>query len=433
MNEPRNGALRRVAWSELFPWLIIARCFRIAIQFRLLLAGALGTVLTLAGWSALALAFLGQRDLPETLGAPGPCPWLAAAAAIPEAYARPTPKTASEPAEAAARDALPGPREPGARTGWAVASGSLVAPLGWAWDQVARPFRQMFAADVGFGDFVFFLCCGLWALAVWSFFGGMINRAAVYELATRERLGLGAVVRFALGKWGAYAWAPLVPLLGIFVASLPVMVLGLFLRVSLGVVLAALVWPLALLAGFLLALLAIGLLFGWPLLWSGVSSEGTDTYDAIGRAYSYTYQRPLHYLFYAAVAFAIGTLGWVAVSWFFAAIVRMTYWAASWGAGLDAVARVATPGEAGGVAALGAGLVRFWTQCVRLLGAGFLASYFWSAAAAVYLLLRRHVDATEMDEVFVAEEPSQLPAPLPEIKTDSAGAPVLDPKPEDQE
>ncbi len=433
MNEPRNGALRRVAWSELFPWLIIARCFRIAIQLRLLLAGALGTVLTLAGWSAFTLVFLGQRDLPETLGGPSPCPWLAAAAAIPDVYARPAPRAAGETAEAPARDPLAGSGQPGVRVGWAVAGGSLAAPLDWAWGQVARPFRQMFAADVGFGTFVFFLGCGLWALAVWSFFGGVINRACVYELATHERLGLGAAVRFAVGKWSAYAWAPLVPLLGIFAVSLPVMVLGLFLRVSLGVVLAAIFWPLALLAGFLLALMAIGLLFGWPLLWSGVSSEGTDTYDAIGRAYSYTYQRPLHYLFYAAVAAAIGALGWVAVSWFFAAIVRMTYWAASWGSGLEAVARVATPGETGVVAAFGAGLLRFWTECVRLLGAGFLASYFWSAAAAVYLLLRRDVDATEMDEVFVAEEPSQLPAPLPEITTDAAGAPVLEPKPEDQE
>lgn len=426
MADQENAAVRRVVWSELFPWLMIARCFRIAIQLRLLVAAAAGTVLTLAGWAVLTLVFFGQGDVPAEVGLGSGCPWLAAASAIPDPYARPS----------AERAVIPSPDAPKGQIKEAdggTLGSSLSAPLASGWDQVSRPFLRMFAADATLGQCVFFLLCGLWGLVVWTFFGGAINRAAAYQLATQERLGIGAVLRFVAARWRSYLAAPLVPLLGIFVVSLPVMVLGLFLRASAGLVLAAIFWPLALVAGFLLALMVVGLLFGWPLLWSGVSSEGTDTYDAIGRAYSYTYQRPLHYLFYAAVAAAIGALGWLAVSWFFAAIVRMTYWAASWGSGLEAVHQVATPGAHDTVGGFGAAVVRFWTECVKLLGAGFLVSYFWTAAAGVYLLLRRDVDAAELDEMFIAEEPEQLPAPIPPIGADAAGAPVVEPKPEDQE
>ena len=49
-----------------------------------------------------------------------------------------------------------------------------------------------------------------------------------------------------------------------------------------------------------------------------------------------------------------------------------------------------------------------------MLAVGYLFSYFWSASAAVYVLLRRDVDATEMDEVFLdADASEQEPAPAP--------------------
>ena len=72
----------------------------------------------------------------------------------------------------------------------------------------------------------------------------------------------------------------------------------------------------------------------------------------------------------------------------------------------------------------GAGLIRFWAGCVKLLAVGFIFAYFWSAATAIYLLLRRDVDATELDEVFLDEDASEEAYGLPPLKTDEAGAPV---------
>jgi len=55
---------------------------------------------------------------------------------------------------------------------------------------------------------------------------------------------------------------------------------------------------------------------------------------------------------------------------------------------------------------------------------GFIYGYFWTAATAVYYLLRRDVDATEMDEVYLDADASEPAAALPPLATDAAGAPV---------
>lgn len=432
-----NGAVRRVFWGELFPWLLLLRCFRIAIQVRWIVAGAAGVLLTYAGWALVSWAFWKQGELGHAFSA-ARCPWLEAGAVVPDYY--PLPPGAlqrqGQPGEGAspqdmAQEVLPGDRPSLSDFLHKVLR---LEHISSGWVIVARPFVWMFGRDLTLWDFVGLLLLGIWSLVVWIFFGGAINRGAAYELATHERLGLGGVIRFVGHKWLSYLAAPVIPLLGILVVAVPVLILGLFLRFSVGVLLAALFWPLALLAGLVLAGMAIGLFFGWPLLWSAISTEGTDSYDAIGRAYNYTYQRPVHYLFYAALAAVLGTLGWLLVACILGAILYMTYWAASWGSGVLAVRQLATPSAIGSVREFGAAVIRFWAECVKLVGAGFLVSYFWTAAAGVYLLLRRDADATELEEVYVEEEPEPLPAPAPAAGKESpAPTSPPEPKPEEQE
>jgi hypothetical protein len=175
---------------------------------------------------------------------------------------------------------------------------------------------------------------------------------------------------------------------------------------------AAIVWPFLLVDGLLMALLLLGLLFGWPLMWANISVEGVDSFDAVGRAYNYVFQRPLHYLFYAMVAGVLGALGWLLVWNFVAAVVALTYGAAAWGAGSGNIeAVVSRSPDLGALGAFTAWLIAFWVQGLKLLGVGFLFSYFWTASTAIYFLLRRDADATEMDEVCPEEEPSPAPAP----------------------
>src|SRR5262249_25491258 len=71
---------------------------------------------------------------------------------------------------------------------------------------------------------------------------------------------------------------------------------------------------------------------------------------------------------------------------------------------------------------IGAALVMLWLYLFFLLILGFGYSYFWSASTIVYLLMRRKVDDTEIDEVYLEEEDQESPY--------SAGATFTPPKPE---
>ena len=145
-------------------------------------------------------------------------------------------------------------------------------------------------------DFLSLLLSALWSLAVWAYFGAAISRVAAVQLATGEQVGWGASLRWARAKWLAYFSSPLLPMLGVALAVLPILVLGLLMRANFLAVLAALVWPLVLAGGFVMTVLLAGVLLGWPLMWATISVEGTDSFDALNRTYAYVFQRPLRYL-----------------------------------------------------------------------------------------------------------------------------------------
>ena len=111
-------------------------------------------------------------------------------------------------------------------------------------------------------------------------------------------------------------------------------------------------------------------------------------------------------------------LGWLLVENFAAGVIWMTNWAVAWG---PSVAY-----EPNGIGNAGTVLIRFWSECVKLLAVGYLLSYFWTAAVAVYFQLRRDVDATEMDEVYLDADKSEGTFDLPAVATDEAGAPVTE-------
>ena len=295
-------------------------------------------------------------------------------------------------------------------------------PFLGSWALLSSPLWEARRLEFSLPRLACVLLCGLWAVAVWAFFGGAITRIAAVELACEERVGWAAALRHAWGKWVSDCAAPLLPLVGVMFASLPALCLGVLLREQyVGAWLAALLWPLALAGGLLAAILMLGLVFGWPLMWATIGTEGTDSFDALSRSYAYVFGRPLHYLFYAVVAAVLGVLGWVLVSNFAAGVVWATYWAASWGSGAANIGLLL-----GGEYGASGQFVGFWVGGVKLLAVGFRFGYFWAAAAAIYLLLRRDVDATELDEVFLDDDAGETTCGLPPQRTDEAGAPVID-------
>ena len=162
-----------------------------------------------------------------------------------------------------------------------------------------------------------------------------------------------------------------------------------------------------------------------------LSAEGSDSFDALSRSYSYVLQKPWSYIWYAAVALAYGAV----VVFFVGLMGSLTIYLAKWGVsqltakyadpsymfvwaptsfGWRQLLLQGTPYEDGqtfpwSFNVIGAFLISVWLYLMFLLIIGFAYSYFWSASTMIYLLMRRKVDDTEMDEVYLEEEDSEEP------------------------
>ena len=153
-------------------------------------------------------------------------------------------------------------------------------------------------------------------LAIWAYFGGAISRIAAYEIAKDgERIETARALQFARRKFWAFFMSPWVCLIGLgffFACNWAGGVVGRILDyVWIGGPLVAILLPLALLSGFVMTLIGVGTVAGFPLFSPAVAAEGTDAFDAMSRGFSYVYSRPWHYLWYQTVA---GLYGVVCIS-----------------------------------------------------------------------------------------------------------------------
>jgi hypothetical protein len=425
MTEHDGVTLCSIRWSEVFPWLNTLRSFRLAVTLRVLVLGAAGFMLMILGWAAIVGIFSGSEQAGALwkLQFGGASPLSAIDAAVPTDRAPPVWSGPVTLGNSASQPCHPD-------------------PLSGTWLQLSQPLWQIFGVgEVTLAALLCWTFSALWSLAVWAFFGGAISRIAAVQLASDEQVGWGAALRWAATKWLSYFGAPLFPLAGVVLVVLPLLVGGLVMRANFGLLLAGLVWPLILVGGLIMALLLLGLIFGWPLMWATVSVEGTDTFDALSRAYAYVFQRPLRYLLYVVLAAVLGGLGWLLVENFAATVIWLSLWGTSWGAGADRVEHILAGQDLGMLGGAGAALLRFWAGLIKWLAIGFFYGYFWTATTAIYYLLRRDVDATETDEVFLEADQGEkqfnlpplaggdVPAPAPSPLAPSAPAPQAADKP----
>ena len=318
---------------------------------------------------------------------------------------------------------LPSPEPPRSAGSSSLAASSLFA----VWYSLSEPFMPLFDRSATWAKMGSSVLLGIVILATWALFGAAITRTAALRLTQDERGSMRETLRFCLKRWSHYFFAPLCPLIPVVCFAILMVPAGWLMKLGPGAVLVGIFWPLLLVGGLMSAFLLIGVLFGWPLMWATISTEGTDGFDAMSRSYSYLYQRPLQYLFYAVVALGFGSLGFTLVLFFAAFVIELSVWAVSWGAG-DSLATGVLPAaatDASGLSLVGVGIARFWIVGVKLVALSFAYSYFWVASSAIYLLLRRDTDAKEMDEVFVEGGVVQVAAGLPDLTLDETGAPVV--------
>lgn len=300
---------------------------------------------------------------------------------------------------------------------------------------------------------IYLLLVTLWTLAVWALFGGAITRLAAVQLAGKDRPGLMEAVRFVAARYLSYLAAPLVPLGFVAVLVILSVIYGFIHLIPIvGDLTDSVLWPFLVLLGFAQAVLLIGLV-GYPLMYSTISTEGSDTFDALSRSYNYVYQSPWNYLWYSLVAVLYGAVLVFFVGFVGSLVVYLTKWSVAqvplqneftsrrvdnlflWAPesfGWRDLLVNEPALEAGAEPAVrnayleqnfyawnyvSAFFVSLWMTLIFLLVIGFGYSYYFSAFSMIYLLMRRKVDDTELDEVYLEEdepaEPLLPPSPAP--------------------
>jgi len=278
-------------------------------------------------------------------------------------------------------------------------------------------------------------------LAIWALLGGAIHRIAALHAARDEKISMMQALRFSLSKWPSFFTAPLIPLAVVFFFGAFIILGGLvgnlwgFGSVMLGVMLL-----LAIVMGLIIAFIVVGLVSGFALMYPTIAVEGSDSFDAISRSFAYIYARPWRAAGYSLVGLVYGVICYMFVRLFGFIALASTHEFLRWGCWqggetMGASDKIAVIWQAptfsqllptiqwayldGWGLRIGAVFAWIWVAFIVCMINAFLLTFCSSCSTVIYLLLRRKVDATDFDDVFVlepqekplAEQPATTPAP----------------------
>jgi hypothetical protein len=266
---------------------------------------------------------------------------------------------------------------------------------------------------------VYFVLYAILFLLVWAVFGGAIARIAAVHVARDEKISVRSALAFSVSKLLSFVFAPLIPLLIVLIVGLVLGAGGLLYYIPvIGPIVAGLFFVLALLAGVVMALVLLGTIGGFNLMYPTIAVEGSDSFDAISRSFSYVFARPWRMLFYTALAVVYGALTYLFVRFFIWLVLATTHFFVSWflyrqpGAYFPEMWPAPAFGELpyeihyknlAWSEDVAAGLMSFWIYLVIALLGAYAISFYFSANTIIYYLMRREVDATELDDVYVEE------------------------------
>lgn len=243
----------------------------------------------------------------------------------------------------------------------------------------------------------------LWLLLVWGFFGGAMTRIAAVQFARGESPSLFSALAFSLRKFPSFLAAPLIPLSVLAALFLLSAAGGLIARIPFaGEMLVGVGYFIPLAIGVVMAMIAMGLAVGWPLMYATIATEDSDALDALSRSYAYVYDRPWYYAGLVLLAIAYGSIVMFVVAVGAELAVDFAGRSINFGAG-ETVAEVATRigGPAEEHTSPLAKLVDQSLRGVHVLLIAFVYSYFWSANTVIYFLLRKRDDGVELDEIHL--------------------------------
>lgn len=263
--------------------------------------------------------------------------------------------------------------------------------------------------SLGVDDIAFVTFAILWVALIASLFGGVLARRAAVELGQRTIAPWIRSIQLVGSRAVSYLWAAGMHIVGAVALVAPIALLGWFAKlgsipaVISGILLVAVCLPLI----FAIGRILMSLIFCYPLSVCAISVEKkADAFEGFSRSNAYLFQRPVLTVVCVALLFVFGQIGAFLVNW----TVQL-------GWGLIQQTFSATSGHAYPAVDtyLGAG---DWIAKNLIFAFGF--SYFWSASAGLYLVLRKCVDNTDLDEMDLME--SEIEQNPPKIPTTSQPA-----------
>jgi hypothetical protein len=283
--------------------------------------------------------------------------------------------------------------------------------------------------------FIYMVIFGLGTLFIWSLAGGAICRMAALQFARDEITTFEPALSFAWKRIGSLFFGPCFPLGLIALSMLGIAVLGLLMTIPiLGDLLSILAFPIALFMGFfILAPLVIGLFVGGPLFWPAVATDNVDAFNAFSRALGYALPKPWKTVIYAVITVVYAGVCLLLVKLFLYLALLLVRACAGFGSSpfgaLDndqGASKIEVLWPIGGIndfyswpgwesltipQYLSALVVGLALLLIMGLVWSFIASFFLCSSTIGYFRLRRDVDGTDLEEVFVEEEEAAEPAP----------------------
>jgi len=273
---------------------------------------------------------------------------------------------------------------------------------------------------------IYFAIFALIKLSILAVAGGAICRIASFQFSKGEKPGLCESLQFSTKKFTSFFAAPLLPLMIIIILGILIAILGLIANIPYaGELIMGLFLPLALLAGGVCVVIAIGAAGGYGLMYPAIAYEGSDSFDAISRSLSYLYASPWRMIFYSAIALVYGTICTLFVKFFaflLLLLTRMFLQAAVFSSNssenankLKTIWPVSEreildfsrwPQGTNWTEAISTFLVSLNIWIITVLIISFALSFYFCANTIIYAMMRNKVDGTELSDIYTDLEES---------------------------
>lgn len=268
-------------------------------------------------------------------------------------------------------------------------------------------------------------------LAAWGCLLGAVSRMTACEMSLGQTISWTDGLVFSVQRWRSVVGGVLGPLVLIWLIALALGLGGwVLMRWPILNIAGGLMYGAALLAGAAATLLILGYVLAHHLIVPAVMCEGTDAIDAVQRAYTYFFAKPVRLIAYTLV----GLVG-------FLAVIGVCVVVASWTIGFAAYGSAAWAGQRGnpmvwkptleaavslpmsakapaaegaveGTYAVGAWLIRLWTVTLVVLVWSAVVSCWMSVSTAVYLAMRRVCDGQDIAELWM---PGMVPGAMAQV------------------